>query len=433
MTHRKASLSRKHKRVVFFSLAFLMLLSSFGIGLQAQIDGGRETPLVRLESRQVEIGEEAVLKLILARTPTGLRRYDISVSVREGSIARISSANKGEAIEGLLFQVLKQTRDAIEFRALSLFETRIQPGARDVVLAGIKVVGLNEGKTWMDAKVTEFVDAEGDDVAPNVESGLLAVVPSSTGLFMIGDSPNAPQDLDGDGLYEDIDGDGRLTLEGVSLFAFNLDSTVIQTRIDYFDFDGDGDIDFDDATTLATLVKEAPTNTERSGPQASTEHLDAVAKTSNPEAPLPETRLSGSGQPAGRGGNFGEDSRRELFTGTIRIEGHSLETSLGTVREDGRLIDINLISTQPLTIAIEFENTSTAMLWPEGRLDIKDTAGETIKSLWIEAFSVIPGKKKLLTCIDEDAWLVPGQYLALGIIDLGTGYLVAGQKKFVIQ
>lgn len=420
----------KKKRRLSWGIFFVFL---FLVGLQAQTEDDLEIPLVRLESKQVEVGEETVLTLILAKAPKGLRTYDISVSVRNSSIARISSAGKGEAIDGLLFQVLEQTGDAIEFRALSLFETRILPGAQDVVLADIKVVGLNEGKTRTDVKVAAFIDEEGHNVAPNVESGLLAVVPSSTGLFIIGDSANAPQDLDGDGLYEDIDGNGRLTLEGVSLFAFNLDSTVIQTRIDYFDFDGDGDIDFDDATTLATLVRQAPTNTERSEPQASADHLDTVAKTSNPEAPLPETRLSGSGQPVGRGGDFGEDSRRELFTGTIRIEGHSLETSLGTVQEDGRLIDINLISTQPLTIAIEFENTSTATLKPEGWLDIKDTAGETIKSLWIEAFSVIPGKKKLLTCIDEETWLVPGQYLALGIIDLGTGYLVAGQKKFVIQ
>jgi len=54
-------------------------------------------------------------------------------------------------------------------------------------------------------------------------------------------------------------------------------------------------------------------------------------------------------------------------------------------------------------------------------------------SIPIEAFSLVPGDKQLITCADEDGRLHPGTYLAVGVIDLGAGRSVAGQRVFVIQ
>jgi hypothetical protein len=72
----------------------------------------------------------------------------------------------------------------------------------------------------------------------------------------IGDSPNPPGDLDGDGLYEDVDGDGKLTHNDPMHLAFNLDSEVVQAHKSAFDFDGDGDVDFDDTKALAAMIPD---------------------------------------------------------------------------------------------------------------------------------------------------------------------------------
>jgi len=369
MNHRKASLSQKNKRVVFSSLAFLMLLSSFGIGLQAQIEAGRETPLVRLESRQVEVGEEAVLRLILARTPTGLRRYDISVSVRDGSIARIGSAEKGRAIDGLLFQVLKQTGDAIKFRALSLFETRILPAAQDVILAEIILVGVKEGKTWMDAKVTAFIDDEGNNVAPVVEPGLLEVVAASSGNSRIGVSASAAQDVDGDDSLEDIHGTEMLTLENVIQFAFNVDSPLVQTQVDRFDFDGDGDADFDDAMALAKLAKVTPPAIKLSTPRLF-DHSNAVRKAISERSSSLIQQPGGGNRPVGQGG-YSEHTdthypEEALFTHPLQLKQSDSEGSFGKENPDGRITDLTLLNHDPLSVKIEFENTSATVLNPEG-------------------------------------------------------------------
>jgi surface protein len=65
---------------------------------------------------------------------------------------------------------------------------------------------------------------------------------------------NAPQDLDDDGIYEDVDGDGEFTLDDVGLYYdalyLNRDSEYVQNNLASFDVDGDGSITLGDVQAL---------------------------------------------------------------------------------------------------------------------------------------------------------------------------------------
>jgi len=87
-------------------------------------------------------------------------------------------------------------------------------------------------------------------VEPLVKSGSLEVA-----VFSIGEE-GSPRDLNGDGLFEDVNGDGTVTIEDVRLFSFNVSNPLFQENGRLFDFDSDGDVDFDDAVFLAGLVQE---------------------------------------------------------------------------------------------------------------------------------------------------------------------------------
>jgi len=63
-----------------------------------------------------------------------------------------------------------------------------------------------------------------------------------------------PRDLDRDGLYEDVNGNGRLDFDDAVTLARNLDSGVVQTYKAAFDFNGNGRVDFDDAIRLALRI-----------------------------------------------------------------------------------------------------------------------------------------------------------------------------------
>lgn len=61
----------------------------------------------------------------------------------------------------------------------------------------------------------------------------------------------AAQDLDGDGLYEDINGDGKVDSGDVALLFENLDSKLVRRKAKLFDFNQNGRIDYDDVVELS--------------------------------------------------------------------------------------------------------------------------------------------------------------------------------------
>ena len=63
-----------------------------------------------------------------------------------------------------------------------------------------------------------------------------------------GDSP--PTDPDGDGRYEDVNGDGEVTYADVVDLFENFDGSAVQDNPDAYDFNGNGRLDFDDITAL---------------------------------------------------------------------------------------------------------------------------------------------------------------------------------------
>lgn len=264
-------------RVVWIILA-LSLATTPSLTAQAQDatpgQSGNQTVL-QLDGGKVQVGESIDLNLVLVKAPEGAQRFDISISLQDPTVAKITGI-QGGIISGPFFQVVSQTERFIEFRAVDL-DNRINPGGKDLVLATVKLTALKAGTTRFNVVVNTLVSDKGNNLAPSIKLGsLISVVsvtnPASTssstsaaGLVPIGSSTRSPRDLDGDGRYEDIDGDGQLTAKDVAIFAYNIDSNAIQSRQGLFDFNGDGRVDFADALKLASLIKLSPRNPQAIG------------------------------------------------------------------------------------------------------------------------------------------------------------------------
>ena len=109
------------------------------------------------------------------------------------------------------------------------------------------------------------------------------------------------------------------------------------------------------------------------------------------------------------------------------------ETPPGTARKSGKVSQMKLIETNPLKMEMIFQNTGNVDLKAEGRLEIRDVTGSTIREILIEKFPILPGAKRLLEIEDkEKPPLSTGSYQTLGIIDYGDENLVAGQLIFEI-
>ncbi|GAB3040618.1 hypothetical protein GCM10025298_32560 [Natronobiforma cellulositropha] len=65
---------------------------------------------------------------------------------------------------------------------------------------------------------------------------------------------NPAQDLTGDGLYEDITGNGQLGFNDVVTFFEEHNGDVVQNNVDYFDFSGSGSVGFNDVVELFEML-----------------------------------------------------------------------------------------------------------------------------------------------------------------------------------
>jgi hypothetical protein len=69
-------------------------------------------------------------------------------------------------------------------------------------------------------------------------------------LPVVGNSEGPPADLDGDGLYEDVNGDGTVDVGDVQTLFAHDEEDAIQDHVAAFDFNGDGTVDVGDVQTL---------------------------------------------------------------------------------------------------------------------------------------------------------------------------------------
>jgi hypothetical protein len=102
---------------------------------------------------------------------------------------------------------------------------------------------------------TYTVEVVADDgQATANETFEVTVEPAETGPGPVGEFESAPTDPDGDGLYEDVDGDGSVSFTDVQALFVNADGQTVQSNVDAFDFSGDGSVSFTDVQALFAEV-----------------------------------------------------------------------------------------------------------------------------------------------------------------------------------
>jgi PKD repeat protein len=185
--------------------------------------------------------------LILTSAPQGLQRYDVVVRVSDSSVAQLNGVT-APALDPRYSQIIQSSSSTMEIRAVD-FDNVIQSGAKSIVLAHVALTTLKPGKADLTAEAKVLTDDLGHAISAANQNFTLTVE-----LPPIGGSSRSPQDLDGDGLYEDIDGDGALTILDAIIFAFNYDSPEVQKYSRYYDFNGDGRVDFADVLRLLKMV-----------------------------------------------------------------------------------------------------------------------------------------------------------------------------------
>ncbi|NUB90754.1 DUF839 domain-containing protein [Haloterrigena sp. SYSU A121-1] len=202
-----------------------------------------EPPAVlRADSVAVSHGATGEVDLTLSSIPDGLAGGRVTVSVEHAEVAEITDASYHDALE-LTSEPSIGDGSSVEFRFADL-EDAIGATLDDVTLATLELEGVGTGTTDITIEVHSLDDDDGMAIDTQPRPGVVVVGPSPVG------EGRAPTDLNGDGRFEDVNGNGRLDYQDVTLLFENLEGDAVQLNEAAFDFNDNGRIDYDDVVAL---------------------------------------------------------------------------------------------------------------------------------------------------------------------------------------
>ena len=181
-----------------------------------------------------------------------LGSYNITVTLDNESVGRITTVS----LWGNPSEVRRSSDTSVTVVVgpnSSVREEFRNPEAPDpdsIKLLTVTVEGVTEGTTNVDV----------DGTSLRGQFGIRSPLPGEDATLTVGEEveePSAvcngcgrPTDVDGDGLYEDVNGNGELNIVDVQALFANAQDSAVQDDVDAFDFNGDGEVDVVDVQAL---------------------------------------------------------------------------------------------------------------------------------------------------------------------------------------
>jgi S-layer protein (TIGR01567 family) len=197
-----------------------------------------EIPIANLS-----VNTSRTLNLRLNTAPMGLSGYNITISLSNGSVAQITDVGFPEWAS--LHNNSSIPSNAIWIKAADI-NKMIEEGAGNIILASLEIRGVAAGITDILINVRGMDNDNGTMIGPDTSVTQINVIT----IVALPGLSNLPTDPDNDGLYEDINGNGRKDFNDVVLF-FNFIEWIAENEpLHNFDFNGNGRIDFYDIIML---------------------------------------------------------------------------------------------------------------------------------------------------------------------------------------
>ena len=226
-------------------IAAVVMVGGLIVIFTANVSFAQELPTLTIADVEITEGDTTTLNLVLSDAPDGVSGFFIDVTVPE-TISIQSASILDTRFLLATATISTSTPVVIDLRAIDLLDTVI-PGSTNIVLATIGVRGEVIGQGAFTISVDRFDDDSGNIIAPILSPGTVTVLRRFPTI--IGQS-GVVVDLDGDGLVEDLNANGRMDFVDIVLMFVHLDSVEVQSNIDLFDFTGNGSVDFDDVVGM---------------------------------------------------------------------------------------------------------------------------------------------------------------------------------------
>ncbi|AKB34216.1 cell surface protein [Methanosarcina siciliae HI350] len=199
------------------------------------------------ESSSVSENESTEINLVASLFPAGFSGYNLTVALDNPAVAEIVDIEYPSW--ALITENSTLPGTSIYLKAVDGNNT-VKEGAADVVLATLTISGKESGSANLSIGVDRLDDDSGETIEPEFLAGKIEV----TLLSPLPDQEYAPKDLDGDGLYEDLTGNGEFSFVDIVAYFHNMDWIEENMPVEYFDFNGNGRIDFDDVVRMFGMI-----------------------------------------------------------------------------------------------------------------------------------------------------------------------------------
>ena len=196
----------------------------------------------------VGVGQETTINIVTDKLPTGLSYANITVTIANSSVAQIEDIQLPSW--AILADNSSLPSSTVWFKEGDLAD-QVKAGDTDVVLATLTIKGLTAGTSDITITVNSFQDDNYQNIKDQIAtvSGTITVI---TGPPPIDD--HQPMDLNGDGLFEDVNGDGYFNFGDIVFFFKNFDKDEIKGYPEFYDFNGDGQVNFGDVIELFYML-----------------------------------------------------------------------------------------------------------------------------------------------------------------------------------
>jgi len=208
--------------------------------LEEPATGGVTVSLSGPETMSLE--ETATVDVIVGGLPNGLGGVDLSVS--SGGPSAVSIVDVSVPGSGGLRRT-SVADDGSSCDVLVASDTSL--GADAVTAASVTVAASGSGSTSLSLSVDSLGDPDGNSYEIDATSGLSIDVEGGIPPIVGAESPTDP---DGDGVYEDVNGDGTTDVADVQALLDSFDGQTAQDNAAAFDFTDDGTLDVLDVIKL---------------------------------------------------------------------------------------------------------------------------------------------------------------------------------------
>ncbi|WP_049984764.1 PKD domain-containing protein [Halobellus rufus] len=188
----------------------------------------------------VAVNGSTTFDVVVENADGGVGAYSLGVSVDDASAAAITDLSVDD---GALSDVEVAGDGSSASADVALLDT---DDTGPVTVATVTVDGEADGTTDLALDVSSLGTESGDAYEVTETNGATLTVSE----LVVGASDQPAQDLDDDGVYEDVNGDGTVDELDVQLLFAERNGDVVQGSPDAFDFNGDGEFDILDVQSL---------------------------------------------------------------------------------------------------------------------------------------------------------------------------------------